>query len=116
MRHYIDLLLIDIWRDPAQKRALTRLAAEATSAAVSESVAAGDVAGDDLPHTGGGALLVDYARAMLNSLMYMLGVRRQPSRMQKHKSFSRFHRLRWSLLYFTRCELLLLAPHLFKAP
>lgn len=73
MRHSIDELLLDIWRDPAQKKALTRLAAEATAAA--KSPGAGDAPSDDLPAAGGGALLVDYARAMLNSLMYMLGVR-----------------------------------------
>lgn len=59
MRHHIDLLLLEIWRDPAQKRALTQLAQQAAAA-----------------QTGGaqGGLLVDYARALLNSLMYMLGV------------------------------------------
>lgn len=60
MRHHIDLLLLEIWRDPAQKRALTQLAQQAAAA-----------------QSGGaqGGLLVDYARALLNSLMYMLGVR-----------------------------------------
>lgn len=81
MRHHIDELLLDIWRDPAQKKALTRLAAEAAgggarSPAAEDSAAAAAVSTpDDLPAAGGGALLVDYARAMLNSLMYMLGVR-----------------------------------------
>ena len=72
MRHHIDELLLDIWRDPAQKKALTRLAVEA--AAATKSSALGDDQLDDLAARGGGVLLVNYARAMLNSLMYMLGV------------------------------------------
>jgi hypothetical protein len=73
MRHHIDELLLDIWRDPAQKKALTRLASEA--AAASRSAAPGDGQLDDPAAASGGVLLVNYARAMLNSLMYMLGVR-----------------------------------------
>jgi hypothetical protein len=74
MRHHIDELLLDIWRDPAQKKALTRLAVEAAAAA-SKSTGAEDSQLDDPAARGGGVLLVNYARAMLNSLMYMLGVR-----------------------------------------
>ena len=74
MRHHIDELLLDIWRDPAQKKALTRLAVE-VAAAASKFTGAEDSQLDDLAARGGGVLLVNYARAMLNSLMYMLGVR-----------------------------------------
>ena len=31
MRHHIDLLLLDIWGDPEQKKAMTRLATEAAA-------------------------------------------------------------------------------------
>lgn len=63
MRHHIDLLLLELWKDPEQKRALTQLAQQAAAAGVG-SLDAGK----------GGSLLVEYARALLNSLMYMLGV------------------------------------------
>lgn len=66
MRHNIDLLLLEIWLDPAQKRALTQLARQAAAAPAAPN--AGEGAGART------ALLVDYARALLNSLMYMLGV------------------------------------------
>jgi len=62
MRHHIDLLLLELWKDPEQKRALTQLAQQAAAAGVG-SLDAGK----------GGSLLVEYARALLNSLMYMLG-------------------------------------------
>lgn len=63
MRHRIDLLLLELWKDPEQKRALTQLAQQAAAAGAGSRDAGK-----------GGSLLVEYARALLNSLMYMLGV------------------------------------------
>lgn len=58
MRYQVDQLLLALWADPACKRSL---------AAVAQVANAGDGG------TAGGHL-VDYARAVLNNLMYLLKV------------------------------------------
>ena len=69
MRHEIDQLLLALWADPACKTSLVALAKE--SAKDSEAVTADDASG---------GVLVDYARAVLNDLMYLLKVNdRRPS-------------------------------------
>ena len=58
MRHQVDLLLLALWADPACK---TSLAAVAQAANASQG-------------STGASHLVDYARAVLNNLMYTLKV------------------------------------------
>ena len=59
MRHEVDQLLLSLWADPACKTSLVLMAKEAASGAAAAEDASGSV-------------LVDYARAVLNDLMYLL--------------------------------------------
>ena len=61
MRHEVDQLLLALWADPACKTSLVALAKDSASA---KAVAA----------DASGGVLVDYARAVLNDLMYLLKV------------------------------------------
>ena len=61
MRHEVDQLLLALWADPACKTSLVALAKDGGSGAATADDASGGV-------------LVDYARAVLNDLMYLLKV------------------------------------------
>ncbi len=62
MRHEVDQLLLALWADPACKTSLVALAKDSASAKAMAADASGGV-------------LIDYARAVLNDLMYLLKVR-----------------------------------------
>ena len=61
MRHEVDQLLLALWADPACKTSLVTLATDSGTATATSEDASGGV-------------LVDYARAVLNDLMYLLKV------------------------------------------
>ncbi len=60
MRHEVDQLLLALWADPSCKTSLVALATESGTSASAEDAS--------------GGVLVDYARAVLNDLMYLLKV------------------------------------------